>query len=50
MECEALKRARDDKGLKNVEIMIPFVRTVSELQAVNKTYPRRKQRGILEES
>eukprot|EP01037_Dinobryon_pediforme_P016147 gene16147-16325_t len=30
----ALKRARDDKGLKNVEIMIPFVRTVSELQAV----------------
>ena len=34
MECEALKRARDDKGLKNVEIMIPFVRTVSELQAV----------------
>jgi pyruvate,water dikinase len=34
MECEALKRARDDKGLKNIEIMIPFVRTVSELQAV----------------
>jgi pyruvate,water dikinase len=34
MECEALKIARNDKGLKNVEIMIPFVRTVSELQTV----------------
>lgn len=34
MECEALKRARNDKGLKNVEVMIPFVRTVSELKRV----------------
>lgn len=30
MECEALKRVRDDMGLANVEIMIPFVRTVDE--------------------
>jgi pyruvate,water dikinase len=30
MECEALKRVREDMGLDNVEIMIPFVRTVSE--------------------
>lgn len=34
LECEALKRVRDKMGLKNVEIMIPFVRTVSEAAAV----------------
>ena len=28
MECEALKRVRDDMGLTNVEIMVPFVRTL----------------------
>ena len=27
MECEALKRVRNDMGLTNVEIMVPFVRT-----------------------
>ncbi len=30
MECEALKRVRNDMGLTNVEIMIPFVRTLEE--------------------
>ena len=34
MECEALKRVRDDMGLTNVEIMVPFVRTVPQGQAV----------------
>ncbi|QOY54738.1 phosphoenolpyruvate synthase [Candidatus Sulfurimonas marisnigri] len=29
-ECEALKRVRDDMGLKNIKIMIPFVRTPDE--------------------
>ncbi|MGZ0712719.1 phosphoenolpyruvate synthase (plasmid) [Coraliomargarita sp. W4R53] len=33
MECEALKRVRDDMGLANVRIMIPFVRTVAEAEA-----------------
>jgi len=28
MECEALKKVRDDMGLTNVEIMVPFVRTL----------------------
>ena len=28
MECEALKRVRNDMGLTNVEIMVPFVRTL----------------------
>jgi pyruvate,water dikinase len=30
MECEALKRVRNDMGFTNVEIMIPFVRTLEE--------------------
>ncbi len=34
MECEALKRVRNDMGFDNVEIMVPFVRTVKQAQAV----------------
>ncbi|MFW2404471.1 MAG: putative PEP-binding protein, partial [Gammaproteobacteria bacterium] len=34
MECKALKRVRDDMGLTNVQIMIPFVRTVDEARQV----------------
>jgi len=34
MECEALKRVRTDMGLTNVEIMVPFVRTVRQAQRV----------------
>jgi len=34
LECKALKRVRDDMGLTNVEIMIPFVRTVGEAKEV----------------
>jgi pyruvate,water dikinase len=30
LECAALRRVRDDMGLRNVQIMVPFVRTVSE--------------------
>ena len=30
LECEAMRRVRDEMGLTNVEIMIPFVRTVAE--------------------
>jgi pyruvate,water dikinase len=30
MECEALRYVRDDMGLTNVKIMIPFVRTLAE--------------------
>ena len=30
LECEAVKRVRNTMGLTNVEIMIPFVRTVDE--------------------
>ena len=34
MECEALKRVRTDMGLTNVEIMVPFVRTVKQASTV----------------
>lgn len=34
MECEALKKVRDDMGLSNVEIMVPFVRTTSQASRV----------------
>jgi pyruvate,water dikinase len=34
LECEAIKRVRNTMGLTNVEIMIPFVRTLEEGQKV----------------
>jgi pyruvate,water dikinase len=34
LECRALKKVRDVMGLTNVEIMIPFVRTLSEAAKV----------------
>ena len=34
MECEALKRVRIEMGLTNVEIMVPFVRTLAQAEAV----------------
>ena len=34
LECEALKRVRNEMGLTNVQIMIPFVRTVQQARDV----------------
>ena len=34
LECQAIKRVREQMGLTHVEIMIPFVRTVSEAAQV----------------
>jgi len=34
LECEAVKRVRNEMGLTNVEIMVPFVRTVDQAEAV----------------
>lgn len=34
LECRALKRVRNDMGLTNVKIMIPFVRTLDEAEKV----------------
>lgn len=36
LECEAIKRVRNEMGLTNVEIMIPFVRTLEEGRQVIK--------------
>ena len=34
MECEALKRVRQDMGLNNVQVMVPFVRTLGQAKKV----------------
>ena len=34
LECKALKKVRDEMGLTNIEIMIPFVRTLNEAKQV----------------
>ncbi|MFJ4046017.1 phosphoenolpyruvate synthase [Microbacterium sp. NPDC089987] len=34
MECEALRFVRDEMGFTNVQVMVPFVRTVAEGEAV----------------
>lgn len=34
LECEAVKHVRDKMGLTNLEVMIPFVRTVAEAKGV----------------
>jgi pyruvate,water dikinase len=34
LECRALKKVREDMGLTNVQVMVPFVRTVKEAKQV----------------
>ncbi|WP_116813796.1 phosphoenolpyruvate synthase [Steroidobacter cummioxidans] len=34
LECRALKRVREEMGLKNVQVMVPFVRTLKEAEQV----------------
>jgi pyruvate,water dikinase len=34
LECEAMRRVRNEMGLVNVELMVPFVRTVDEARRV----------------
>ncbi len=36
MECEALKRVRNEMGLTNVQVMVPFVRTLGQADRVTK--------------
>jgi len=43
LECKAVRRVREDMGLTNVEVMIPFVRTVSEASEVIRVL---KQQGL----
>jgi pyruvate,water dikinase len=50
MECEALKRVREDMGLVNVEVMVPFVRTLGQAKAVTELLAakglKRGERGL----
>ncbi len=50
LECKAVRRVREDMGFKNVEIMIPFVRTVKEaadvIQALKKQGLERGKEGL----
>ena len=50
LECIAMRRVRDEIGLTNVEVMIPFVRTVAEAKAVIEVLERnglkRGQNGL----
>jgi len=50
LECRALRRVREDMGLTNVEVMVPFVRTVEEARQVTKLLAEngleRGQRGL----
>jgi pyruvate,water dikinase len=34
MECEAIRRVRSDMGLTNVQVMVPFVRTLKQAERV----------------
>lgn len=44
MECRALRYVREEMGLRNVQIMVPFVRQVKEAQAVSELL---KENGLL---
>jgi len=50
LECKALRRARDDLGLDNLIVMIPFCRTVGEAAGVQQEMAKhglvRGQRGL----
>ncbi len=41
MECEAIKRVREDMGLTNVQVMVPFVRTLGQAQKVTELLAER---------
>jgi pyruvate,water dikinase len=50
LECAAMKKVRDELGLSNVELMVPFIRTVAEakevLSLLEKNGLKRGQNGL----
>jgi len=50
LECRAVKRVRDEIGLENIKVMIPFCRTIEEAEKVLKTMEdfglRRGDKGL----
>jgi pyruvate,water dikinase len=48
LECRALKRVREDMGLINVQVMVPFVRTLGEAKTVTQLLAENGlKRGVL---
>jgi pyruvate,water dikinase len=47
MECQALKRVRNDMGLTNVQVMVPFVRTLGQAKQVTELLAKH---GLVRES
>ncbi len=45
LECRALKRVRNDMGLTNVQVMVPFVRTLKEAAQVTQLAQRERARA-----
>jgi pyruvate,water dikinase len=39
MECAAMKKVRNEMGLTNVQLMVPFVRNVEEARAWSTCWP-----------
>src|SRR5690606_1887839 len=47
LECRAMSKVREEKGLDNVQVMLPFVRTVEEVQKVSAIMAEQGlQRGV----
>jgi len=47
MECEALRRVRNEMGLTNVQVMVPFVRTLGQAKRVTELLAKQGlQRGV----
>ncbi|MHB8425303.1 MAG: phosphoenolpyruvate synthase [Gammaproteobacteria bacterium] len=50
LECKALRKVREDMGLSNVQVMIPFVRTLDEAEKVTEILAanglKRGERGL----
>ncbi|MFH0954573.1 MAG: phosphoenolpyruvate synthase [Candidatus Micrarchaeota archaeon] len=50
LECEAVKRVRDEMGLTNLKVMVPFCRTVAEgkrvIEEMKKNGLRQGERGL----
>ncbi len=50
LECKALRKVREDMGLSNVQVMIPFVRTLDEAEKVTQILAtnglKRGERGL----
>jgi hypothetical protein len=45
LECEGVKMVRDEFGLTNLDVMIPFCRTITEAKKVRRDRPSKSERA-----